>query len=46
LSSRIDTVSLARKQGLMEKRRQKYKQYENIAYEKREIKQKEALLFR
>jgi hypothetical protein len=30
----------------MEKRWQKYKQYENIAYEKGEIKQKEALLFR
>jgi hypothetical protein len=35
LSSRIDSVSEARKQGLMEKRREKYKQYENIAYEKK-----------
>jgi hypothetical protein len=31
LSSKIDTVSEAKKQGLMEKRREKYKQYENIA---------------
>jgi hypothetical protein len=34
LSSRIDTVSKAKKQGLMEKRGQKYKQYKDCIEEK------------